>query len=82
MVVRKRTPEEREQLAKSGDEIVGLAESVSAKGTSGHRIGARGASDAEIDTTRMDRFKHAELFGNGQRCVVGKHHTARSEPNA
>jgi len=37
---------------------------------------------AEIDSTRIKRFERAELFGNDERCVIGKHDTAGAHPDA
>jgi hypothetical protein len=42
-------------------------------------VGARGASDAEIDPAGVQRVEHAELLGDDERLVVGQHDPARPD---
>ena len=45
-------------------------------------VGSRGAAQSEVDAPRGERLEHAELLGDHQRCVVGQHHAAGTEPDA
>ena len=44
-------------------------------------IAARGASDSEVDASRMERRERAELFGNDERRVIGKHDAPGPDAN-
>ncbi len=42
-------------------------------------IGARRASESELDAARVQRREGSVLFGDRERRVVGEHHAARAE---
>ena len=45
-------------------------------------IGTRRPANAEVDPTGMKRFKHCELFGDDERCMIRQHHTARANTDS
>jgi hypothetical protein len=45
----------------------------------GGAVGARGAAQAQVDASGVQRGQGAELLGHHQRRVVGQHHAARAD---
>jgi len=45
------------------------------------QVGAGGASEPEVDSSRVECLEGAELFGDHQGRVIGKHHSARADPD-
>jgi hypothetical protein len=60
-----RALEKTKKFTKPFEEVIGFREASTPQGSSSSWIGAGGASEAEIHPARMQRFEHAELFGNG-----------------
>ena len=62
--------------------LVFAAIRVSPKRPSSEVIRSRSATDAKIDSPRMESFEHGELFRDNERCVVGQHDAARPKTDA
>ena len=52
---------------------------VSLKGERGQRVGARGATDAEIDPTRKQPRQHAERLSDLEGTIMRKHHSSGAD---
>ena len=78
--LRVRAAEVGEQVAELRREFVAGLAGVAAQGGGGDPVGARRAAEAEVDAAGMERLERAELFGHGERGVVGQHHAAGTDP--
>ena len=47
----------------------------------GHRITPRRPAQSEVDAARISGLQQGELFGHDERCVVGQHDPARTDPH-
>ena len=69
-----------DQLArKVVGEILRCATAIAAESEGIERAAAGCASDAEIDSVRIECVKHAKCFRDFHRTVVGEHHAARAD---
>ena len=69
-----------EEVAELGRELVAGLSGVATQGRRRHAVGAGCPAEAEVDAARVERLEGAELFGDGERGVVGEHHTAGADP--
>jgi hypothetical protein len=60
-------------------EAVDIPGQIAAKRLGGRLVGAGGPAEAEIDPAGKKRFERAELLGDDQRSMVGKHDAARAD---
>ena len=73
----------REQLGQLLREVVGAGRAAVALEREGrHRVGARGAPDAEVDTAGEEPGEHAEGLRDLERRVVREHHAAAADADA
>ena len=61
---------------------VAAAAEITAECASRELVAARRPAKAEIDATRIERLKRAELFGDDERRVVRKHDPAGADTDA
>ncbi|MOA11286.1 hypothetical protein D3C78_1312200 [compost metagenome] len=80
-LIRGTWPEVAHQFRHIFREVVGTAGALAAQRTCGHLVGTGRAPQAQINPARIQAFQGAELLGNHQGCVVGQHHTARTDTN-
>ncbi len=69
-----------DQLHDIVGEVVRAEVAVPAQRPGRRRVGAWGASEPKVDPARVKRLERAELLGDDERRVVGKHHAARADP--
>ena len=74
-----RTEEHAQRLDVVGEMLGRLR--MDPKRTHRDLIGTRGAAQAEVDTTRVERLERAELLSDDQRRVIGQHDAARAHAN-
>jgi hypothetical protein len=55
---------------------------VTAQCPHGVLVAAGRTAEAEINPARMQGLQGAELLGDGQRGMVGQHHSAGTQPDA
>ena len=77
--LRVRAGEVVEEVAQLRGELVADLAGVAAEGRRGDRIGARRPAEAQVDAAGVERLECAELFGHGERGVVGEHHPAGAD---
>lgn len=61
-------------------ELLGT-QTLAAQGAAGHRVGARGPPQPQINPAGMQDFQGPELFGDNQRRVVRQHHSTGAHPD-
>jgi hypothetical protein len=69
----------RHQLDQVAWKGVTTAAEVAAQRTGGEWVAAGGPAEPEVDATGVERFQGAELLGDYQRRVVGKHDAAGAD---
>ena len=71
-----------EQLGELLGEVVGQGVgAVALERVGGHRVGAGGAADPEVDAAREEAGEDAEALRHLERAVVGQHHAAAADPH-
>ena len=68
-----------DQLDDVVGEMVGIEIPVPPQRPGGGRVGARGASETEIDAAGVERLERAELLGDDERRMVGEHDAAGAD---
>jgi hypothetical protein len=72
-----------EQLGELVGEVVGQRlRAVALERLGGHRVGAGGAADAEVDATGEEAGEDAEALRHLERAVVGQHDAAAADAEA
>ena len=83
MVLGEVVVEVREQLGQLLGEVVGRGlTAVALERERGHRVGAGGPAEAEVDPAREQAGEDRERLGDLERAVVGQHHAAAPDPDA
>jgi len=67
------------QLVEKFREIVARVDESTAESASGCTIAAWSAAETQVNSAGEKRFKSAELFGNGEGGVIGKHDAAGTD---